>query len=168
MGGCGWVLTALNRWVLPLSGRAHRLTIKTIPNNPKPADPKPKTHFKKPKPNNPKSFSKTVSPRPPSLLLQTRTFASERLLGKDRKRMTGRKRIPSWKACLGPPTRKRQGAIRSDTFFRLENGAGCRTPGVKISIIFGINFRIHFCRLFNAVLAAKLAPKAGPKEAKGC
>ena len=55
-----------------------------------------------------------------------------------------------------------------DRVLRLKNGAGFGPPEATISTNFANNFRIEFCCLFDALLAAKLAPKAGQREAKGC
>ena len=54
-----------------------------------------------------------------------------------------------------------------DRVLRLKNGAGFGAPEPTISTKIANNFRIEFCCLFDALLAAKLAPKAGQREAKG-
>ena len=69
---------------------------------------------------------------------------------------------------LGRPAASGPKTTEGDLFFRLKNEAGFGAPWVKISIIFVMNFRIEFCRLFDAVRTAMSSPKAGQSEAKGC
>ena len=83
------------------------------------------------------------------------------------KRRPGMASGTPWDA-LGRPGATIAKTSSGDHFFRLKNGASFGTPGVEFSTNFASNFRIEFCRLFDAVLAAKLAPKAGQREAKGC
>ena len=70
-----------------------------------------------------------------------------------------------WDA-LGRPGATMAKMSSGNLFFRLKGRPDFGAPGLQISIIFAMNSRVEFCFLFDAVLAAKLVPKA-PRGAKG-